>query len=91
MAQILFVTCNRWPNISQSDMLVAEALRARGHSVEPTPWQADFARLQTADLILLRSNWDYHYGMAGFAAWLDRVAAAALPIYNQRGASIVIS
>ena len=82
MAQILFVTCNRWPNISQSDTLVADALRARGHSVEPAPWQGDFARLQTADLILLRSNWDYHYDMPGFAAWLDQVEAAALPTYN---------
>lgn len=82
MAQIVFVTCNRWPNISQSDTLLAEALRAHGHRVEPVPWQGDLACLQSADLILLRSNWDYHYDAPGFAAWLDRVAAAALPVYN---------
>lgn len=82
MAKLRFITCNRWPNISQSDTILAEALRARGHSVEPAPWQGDFTRLQEADLILLRSNWDYHYDAPGFAAWLDRVAAAALPIYN---------
>jgi len=82
MAKLRFITCNRWPNISQSDTILAEALRARGHSVEPVPWQGDFARLQPADLILLRSNWDYHYDPSGFAAWLDQVEAAALPIYN---------
>lgn len=82
MANIRFITCNRWPNISQSDTILAEALRARGHRVEPAPWQGDFARLQTADLILLRSNWDYHYDAPGFAAWLDRVEAAMLPVYN---------
>jgi len=82
MATIFFVTCNRWPHISQSDTILANALRARGHHVEPAPWQDDSTRLQNADLILLRSNWDYHYDVAGFTAWLDQVEAAALPIYN---------
>lgn len=82
MAQILLITCTRWPTISQSDTLLADALRARGHRVAPAPWQGDVAHLQGADLILLRSNWDYHYDMAGFAAWLDQVEAAALPVYN---------
>lgn len=82
MATILFVTCHRWPQLSQSDTLVANALRAMGHVVDPAPWQGDFARLRSADLIILRSQWDYHYDIAGFTAWLDRVEAAALPIYN---------
>lgn len=82
MAKIFFISCDRWPAISQSDTLLANALRARGHTVEPAPWQGDLTRLQTADLILLRSNWDYHYNLSGFTAWLDQVEAAALPIYN---------
>jgi len=82
MAQILFVTCNRWPNISQSDTLVANALIEQGHRAEPAPWQGDFTRLQAADLIILRSQWDYHYDVAGFTAWLDRIEAATLPVYN---------
>lgn len=82
MAKLLFITCNRWPNISQSDTILAEALRARGHNVEPAPWQGDFTSLQEADLILLRSNWNYHYAVPGFAAWLDEVETAALPVYN---------
>jgi glutathione synthase/RimK-type ligase-like ATP-grasp enzyme len=82
MATILFVTCNRWPNISQSDTLIADALRTLGHRVEPAPWQGDFARLPAADLIVLRSQWDYHYDIAGFKTWLDQVEAAGLPVYN---------
>lgn len=82
MATIFFVTCNRWPHISQSDTILANVLRARGHHVAPAPWQDDLTRLQKADLILLRSNWDYHYDVAGFTAWLDQVEAATLPVYN---------
>jgi hypothetical protein len=70
MAHILFVTCDRWPQLLQSDNLVAQALVDRGHHVEAAPWQGDFARFQRADLILLRSQWDYH------------LAAAALQVYN---------
>jgi len=82
VANILFVTCDRWPQISQSDALVATALAALGHRVEPAPWQGDFARFQAADLVVLRSHWDYHYDMIGFMTWLDRLAVAALPVYN---------
>ena len=82
MKQILFVSCNRWSYISQSDTVLADALSERGYRVDHQPWQGDFAAFQRADLILLRSNWDYHYDLAGFTAWLDRVEAAALPIHN---------
>ena len=82
MAHILIVTCDRWPQLLQSDSLVAQALVDRGHHVEAAPWQSDFARLQRADLILLRSQWDFHHDLAGFTTWLQRLAAAALPVYN---------
>jgi glutathione synthase/RimK-type ligase-like ATP-grasp enzyme len=82
MAHILFVTCEHWPQLLQSDSLVAQALVDRGHHVEAAPWQGAFARFQSADLILLRSQWDYHHDMAGFTTWLQRLAAAALQVYN---------
>lgn len=82
MANILFVTCDRWPQISQSDALVVDALTTLGHRVEPAPWQGDFTHFQAADLILLRSQWDYHYDIAGFTTWLDRLEADTLPVYN---------
>jgi glutathione synthase/RimK-type ligase-like ATP-grasp enzyme len=82
MAHILFVTCDRWPELLPSDSLVAQALVGRGHHVEAAPWQGAFARFQRADLILLRSQWDYHHDIAGFTTWLQRLAAAALPVYN---------
>ena len=82
MALILFVTCDRWPELSQSDSLVAQALVDRGYHVEAAPWQGDFARFQSADLILLRSQWDYHHVMAGFTTWLQRLAETALQVYN---------
>ncbi|MBX3015076.1 MAG: hypothetical protein KF832_26385 [Caldilineaceae bacterium] len=82
MATILFTTCERWPNLSPSDQLVATALAALGHQVFPMRWQADFAHFAAADLIVLRAHWDYHYDLPAFTAWLEQLTAAALPVYN---------
>ncbi len=82
MANILFTTCDKWPNLSESDALVADALRALGHHVQPVRWQSDFALFQQSGLMICRSHWDYHYDIKGFMAWLDRLEAEALPVYN---------
>jgi glutathione synthase/RimK-type ligase-like ATP-grasp enzyme len=82
MAHILFVTCDTWPLISISDNLIAEKLRVLGHCVDPAPWQGNFELFRKADLIILRSNWDYHYDVAGFTTWLDQLTTSALPVYN---------
>lgn len=82
MAVILLVTCNKWPALSQSDGLVAAALQAMGHQVQPIPWQRELTHLKAADLLVLRSNWDYHYDLDGFTAWLAALEAAQVRLYN---------
>lgn len=82
MATILFTTCNQWPQLYQSDLLVATALTGLGHSVSAVRWQADFAHFQQADLIVLRAHWDYHHELPGFKHWLDQVEAAGIPVQN---------
>ncbi len=82
MRQIIFITSERWPNLSPSDQLVAQALVALGHTVTPRPWQMGLDALAQAGRIVLRSNWDYHYHMAAFTAWLDLAERHALPLDN---------
>lgn len=82
MANIVFTTCNKWPDLYESDQLIANALHALGHQVEAVRWQDDFTRFAQADLIILRAHWDYHYDLPAFQQWLDRLEAAALPVYN---------
>lgn len=82
MAQIVFTTCQTWPTMSESDGYVARALEARGHTVTAVPWNGDFAAFRRADLIILRSHWDYHLDMPRFNAWLDAVVAYQLPMQN---------
>lgn len=82
MASIAFVTCTRWPELSQSDSVAAAALSELGHTVVPTPWQAGPAALADTDLVVHRSQWDYHYDLPGYTAWLDSLESLGVPTVN---------
>jgi glutathione synthase/RimK-type ligase-like ATP-grasp enzyme len=80
--RICFVTCRTWPQISESDRLVQQALEARGATVEGRAWNAPEADWDGFDAIVLRSNWDYHFDPDAFLGWLDRLERAGARIWN---------
>jgi len=82
MRRICFVTCRTWPQISESDRLVQQALEARGATVEARAWNAPEADWDGFDAIVLRSNWDYHFDPDAFLGWLDRLERAGARIWN---------
>jgi glutathione synthase/RimK-type ligase-like ATP-grasp enzyme len=82
MRRICFVTCRTWPQISESDRLVQQALEARGATVEARAWNASEADWDGFDAIVLRSNWDYHFDPDAFLGWLDRLERAGARIWN---------
>ena len=82
MRRICFVTCRTWPQISESDRLVQQALEARGATVEARAWNAAGADWDGFDAIVLRSNWDYHFDPEAFLGWLDRLERAGARIWN---------
>lgn len=73
MTRVVLATCNRWPEVSASDRLYASALARRGPDVRAAPWNGDPGPLLAADAVILRSNWDYHEDVDGFAAWIDNL------------------
>ncbi|HEY7651634.1 MAG TPA: hypothetical protein VIG07_02340 [Methylomirabilota bacterium] len=82
MPRICFVTCRRWPAISESDRLAQRALERRGAVVEGRPWNVPGADFRGFDAVVLRSNWEYHLDPAGFRAWLDGLERAGARIWN---------
>lgn len=82
MRRICFVTCWTWPQVSESDRLVQQALEARGATVEARAWNAPEADWDGFDAIVLRSNWDYHFDPDAFLGWLDRLERAGARIWN---------
>jgi len=82
VTRVCFVTCRRWPEISESDRLVARALEARGARVEGRAWNEPAASFEGFDAVVLRSSWDYHFEPQAFLAWLDRLERAGTRVFN---------
>ncbi|MEM7339939.1 MAG: hypothetical protein AAF467_14890 [Actinomycetota bacterium] len=83
MSDIVLVTCNRWPAISASDAELARELSARGHNVRGLPWNgAPIGAFTSADLVVLRSNWDFHHDPSGFERWLDEIDRSDVELRN---------
>lgn len=82
MERICFVTCRRWPGISESDALAQRALERRGREVAGLAWNDPRADFEPFDALVLRSNWDYHHAPGQFLDWLADRESAGARIWN---------
>ena len=82
MPVVCFVTCLAWPNISESDSLVARALESRGVAVSAVAWNQPEARFDGFDAVIFRSSWDYHHAPEAYLAWLARWEAEGVRFWN---------
>jgi glutathione synthase/RimK-type ligase-like ATP-grasp enzyme len=82
VSRVCFVTCLLWPDISESDRLVARALERGGARVEARAWNERAADFGGFDAVVLRSNWDYHFEPEAFLGWLERLERTGARIFN---------
>jgi glutathione synthase/RimK-type ligase-like ATP-grasp enzyme len=47
------------------------------------PWNGPDQRFADFDAVVFRSNWDYHHSLDAFTAWLDRLDATGVPVWNE--------
>lgn len=78
---ITLATCDHLPELTASDQTLARALEARRAQVVVMPWSS-INEDTPADLIVLRSTWDYHKRIDEFRTWLDRMERAGKRIVN---------
>lgn len=81
-ARIGIVTDENWPELTDSDSRLAEALDARGHSVEPVIWHDDSIEWEAFDLLVVRSCYQYYTAPEAFREWLETVEADGPPLVN---------
>lgn len=76
------VTDEQWPELTDSDRLLAEALEGRGHSVTPVIWTDPSVDYDTLDLLVVRSCYEYHTRPEAFRAWLEKREIMGPPVVN---------
>ena len=80
--RIALATYGLAPELAPDDRLLPPALASLGVSGEPVVWSSTAARWAEFDAVVIRSCWDYHTHIAEFLAWLDRLDAAGIPVWN---------
>ncbi|MEM6427862.1 MAG: hypothetical protein AAF708_01385 [Deinococcota bacterium] len=79
---IVIANCLKYSYVSVSDTVLVSALEARGHIVEAAPWNGAWQPFEAADVVVVRSTWDYHYVPEAFEDWLTRLEQANITTYN---------
>lgn len=79
---IALVTYSGLPTLSADDRLLLPALAARGVHAEPASWDDQAVTWESFDTLVVRSTWNYHTSLDAFMAWIDRVAALGVPLWN---------
>src|SRR5258708_36277981 len=80
--KVALATCARVPDLTEDDRLLLDELSRRGVGARPVVWNAAGTRWSTVDRVVIRSCWDYHLRLSEFLAWLDRVEAEGVPLWN---------
>ena len=71
---VLLATCAAMPGLTRDDRYLLHALEERGVAAEPAVWEDRHRDWAAADLVLIRTTWDYSYRRDQFLAWAEGVA-----------------
>jgi glutathione synthase/RimK-type ligase-like ATP-grasp enzyme len=78
---VLLVTFNLMPDGEPGASALAEPFAARGIDIRWVCWDDPTVDWAAADLVAVRSTWDYHRRLPDFLAWA-RATEAVVPILN---------
>jgi len=81
-SRIAFATFAKLPELTLDDQIAVAALATRGVEAVPLIWDDPEVAWADFDAVLLRSTWDYHHKVDSFTAWLDRLDALGVPLWN---------
>jgi glutathione synthase/RimK-type ligase-like ATP-grasp enzyme len=79
---IALVTYRGLPGLSVDDQLLLAPLAARGIRAVAASWDDPAVAWASYDALVVRSTWNYHTSFDAFRAWIDRVDALGVPLWN---------
>ncbi|HEX8230468.1 MAG TPA: hypothetical protein VF826_14305 [Chloroflexia bacterium] len=82
MHRVALATYRDLPQLCDDDRLLLDYLDQHGVRAEAVVWDAEDVAWESFDCVVLRSCWDYHLRPSEFAEWVQRLAAAQVPMLN---------
>jgi glutathione synthase/RimK-type ligase-like ATP-grasp enzyme len=81
-AHIALVTYRRLPDLTDDDVLAAQALGDLNVRTDVVCWDDEAVDWRQYGAIVIRSTWDYHLRIAEFRRWIDRMAETGARLWN---------
>lgn len=79
---VALVTYAALPELTPDDRWLLDALASRGVRAVPVIWDDPRVDWMAFRAVVIRSCWDYYLRHADFLAWVARLEAAAVPLWN---------
>jgi glutathione synthase/RimK-type ligase-like ATP-grasp enzyme len=75
---VYFATCDEKPDGTADDCLLRDQLVKNGVNVEFKIWSDESVDWTSADLVLIRSTWDYHRRLSEFLNWAKKIESETM-------------
>jgi len=82
MPRLMLAKSADYLDLAPADQLYRSGLERRGAEVETGVWADDRAGFRDADLVAIRSTWDYHRDLDAYRACLDSHEQADAAVAN---------
>ena len=82
--RVALVTCEKYSDLYEDDLLLVPALEAIGVSAVPAVWSRADIDWTSFDALVMRTPWDYFERAAEFRSWLDTRIASGVLMCNSR-------
>lgn len=80
--KIGFITSQEQRSLIAGDRLTLPLFENKGILVEPVIWNANNNSLDSLEVLVIRSCWDYHLKITEFIKWLDFIETSNIKVLN---------
>jgi glutathione synthase/RimK-type ligase-like ATP-grasp enzyme len=82
MQTIALLTCQRLPNLFETDQTLIPLFERHGIKAEAAIWNDPSIDWRKYDALVIRNTWDYYTQSDAFIAWLKHIRDGKIPMLN---------